>query len=157
MWPISSQAPRSRLFNRLNPHPAPRMRVLGRYNCQEPQRRPRVCLSALYDALRKGIECNARITRNHSWSLADDRIRLRIRRVDGRYFRAGRPMVNWDVVSVNWQGWSLRVRVIHGISWQHAKAYSDYAEPSPTVIVATSSHGSATSCVNLAPLLSLLS
>jgi len=21
-----------------------------------------------------------------------------------------RPMVNWDVVSVNWQGWSLRVR-----------------------------------------------
>jgi hypothetical protein len=21
-----------------------------------------------------------------------------------------RPMVNWDVVSVNWQGWSLNVR-----------------------------------------------
>jgi hypothetical protein len=21
-----------------------------------------------------------------------------------------RPMVNWDVVSVNWQGWSLHVR-----------------------------------------------
>jgi hypothetical protein len=21
-----------------------------------------------------------------------------------------RPMVNWDVVSVNWQGWSLQVR-----------------------------------------------
>lgn len=23
---------------------------------------------------------------------------------------ARRPMVNWDVVSVNWQGWSLHVR-----------------------------------------------
>ena len=47
---------------------------------REPQPRQRVPLSI--DALHKRIERHACISRNHSWSLSDDWIRLRIRRVD---------------------------------------------------------------------------
>jgi|SRR5262245_3640461 len=49
----------------------------------------RVSLNGLYDALHKRRGVHAPITRSHSWSLSDDRIRLRVRRVDKRFFRTG--------------------------------------------------------------------